>query len=459
MPQHLLLEGPDLEALMVRAREEYGADCRIVRAEKIRTGGVLGFFQKERFELTIEVSDAHLSQQAAVPPAPNASQASAPVSDFSSALEEEIADAMAAREAMLSGALGSQVEAPIPTAAPSQPAPTSAPIANQSEFPASDAESFDDLVMRLAEQAGTERNERNFQPVVFPSVDRTPPTPRDGGTTEPGDQVMSQGTVVDTITEVVPSPSTPAEPRDVGATQADGVVLHKWGVFTDVATAVSTSCTVPALLALGVPRRYLSRFDTLDAPIPLLEVVASFGVPAVRRPEPGDVVVIAGPADQAVAVASQVAAWMSVPSTAVVLAGNIDPIRGHGRRLRTVEEASTARRKADKVAAYGEPLIVALGVAPGVRGAQSAAPMLKALDADVAWAVVDATKRAAIQEQSLAQLQAKARIDGLAAIGTAEAQAPGALLDASLPIAWMDGLPAASVVWAALLGERIAETA
>ena len=48
------------------------------------------------------------------------------------------------------------------------------------------------------------------------------------------------------------------------------------------------------------------------------------------------------------------------------------------------------------------------------------------------------------------------RIDGLAAVNVSDAQAPCAMLDASLPVAWMDGLPAAGVVWAALLAERIA---
>ena len=53
-------------------------------------------------------------------------------------------------------------------------------------------------------------------------------------------------------------------------------------------------------------------------------------------------------------------------------------------------------------------------------------------------------------------LAGEGRIDALAAVNIADAQAPCAMLDASLPVAWMDGLPAAGVVWAALLGERIA---
>ena len=57
MPTTLLLEGDDLEALLERAHAEGGPDARIVRAEKIRHGGVLGFFAKERFEVALEIPE------------------------------------------------------------------------------------------------------------------------------------------------------------------------------------------------------------------------------------------------------------------------------------------------------------------------------------------------------------------------------------------------------------------
>ncbi|MFZ0161327.1 MAG: hypothetical protein WAL50_20030, partial [Kineosporiaceae bacterium] len=57
MATNLLLEGDDLEALLVRAQAEGGPDARIVRAEKIRHGGVMGFFARESFEVAIEVPD------------------------------------------------------------------------------------------------------------------------------------------------------------------------------------------------------------------------------------------------------------------------------------------------------------------------------------------------------------------------------------------------------------------
>ncbi|MDQ1294156.1 MAG: hypothetical protein QG608_2039, partial [Actinomycetota bacterium] len=57
MTTSLLLEGEDLEALLVRAHQEGGANARIVRAEKVRQGGFLGFFARERFEVAVEIPE------------------------------------------------------------------------------------------------------------------------------------------------------------------------------------------------------------------------------------------------------------------------------------------------------------------------------------------------------------------------------------------------------------------
>jgi len=486
MPQQLLLEGTDLEALMVRARDEYGPGVRVVRAEKVRSGGFLGFFSREHFELTVEISDADIAK-AALTRAPVEVITSRAAAE--AALAAEIADAQAARESMLAGTLadfGSDRFGEVgsgPSALPSTRFDEDAPLVAgrfMSRPAATDSAEFDRLVLQLTEAAVVADASpsaaapsaapaiaapahapqsahapsivRPFVPAVFPVAHRVSPT----------------GTIVeDEASPVVPSsagdasrphsdqgsssPQRPDRPQ-----RLEGVVLHRWGVFTDVASAVATHCTVPALLALGVPLRCIEELADLGAPVPLLDVVARFGTPPVRRPEPGDLIVVAGPASDALAVASQLAAWVGLPATAVVLAGEIDAIRGHGRRIRDEVQARALRARAEKVATFGEPLIVALGVGPGRRGAAAAAPMLAALNADTAWAVVDATKRPSAYEPSVALLAKGSRVDGLAAVNVSDAQAPCAMLDASLPVAWMDGLPAAGVVWAALLGERIA---
>ena len=54
---NLLLEGPDLEALLLRAHREGGTAAKIVRASKIRRGGFMGFFAREGFEVAVEIPD------------------------------------------------------------------------------------------------------------------------------------------------------------------------------------------------------------------------------------------------------------------------------------------------------------------------------------------------------------------------------------------------------------------
>jgi len=53
----LLLEGADLATLLSRVRSELGPGARVVRAERVRTGGIAGFFAREHFELTIDVPE------------------------------------------------------------------------------------------------------------------------------------------------------------------------------------------------------------------------------------------------------------------------------------------------------------------------------------------------------------------------------------------------------------------
>lgn len=54
-PMRRQLEGSDLPTLVEQVRAEYGDSARIVSAERVRRGGVGGFFARERFHLVIEV--------------------------------------------------------------------------------------------------------------------------------------------------------------------------------------------------------------------------------------------------------------------------------------------------------------------------------------------------------------------------------------------------------------------
>ena len=59
MPRLHAFDGATLEEALARVTAEVGHDARITQAEKIRTGGVAGFFARERFEVTVELDDDH----------------------------------------------------------------------------------------------------------------------------------------------------------------------------------------------------------------------------------------------------------------------------------------------------------------------------------------------------------------------------------------------------------------
>lgn len=70
MARRLLLEGGHLAALLAQVADELGPQAQVIRAERVRSGGIAGFFQREHYELTVEVPDA-------VTPLPRARRAAA----------------------------------------------------------------------------------------------------------------------------------------------------------------------------------------------------------------------------------------------------------------------------------------------------------------------------------------------------------------------------------------------
>lgn len=49
------LEGPDLEALLAKVRADFGQRATILEANRVRRGGVGGFFSKESYEVVVDV--------------------------------------------------------------------------------------------------------------------------------------------------------------------------------------------------------------------------------------------------------------------------------------------------------------------------------------------------------------------------------------------------------------------
>ena len=57
MSLQMLLEGPDLDGILREVEANYGREFRVIQAEQVRSGGMGGFFAKQHYEVTIEISD------------------------------------------------------------------------------------------------------------------------------------------------------------------------------------------------------------------------------------------------------------------------------------------------------------------------------------------------------------------------------------------------------------------
>ncbi len=114
---HLLLEGSDLGDLLAEVRTQHGPAARVVRAERIRSGGVAGFFSKERYEVTVEMDGAGGDDETHVSHADDQAPAAGPAPEGLQVEEREALDF----EALLAAADAAE------TAAGAAPAPVPAP--------------------------------------------------------------------------------------------------------------------------------------------------------------------------------------------------------------------------------------------------------------------------------------------------------------------------------------------
>jgi hypothetical protein len=502
MSTRLLLDGEDLRTLMLRVRDEMGPDARIVRAERVRTGGIAGFFAKEHYELTVEVPEKPRRRLGRVRPAPPA-EASRPealrgepvgIEALMAAAEEaerapvstasdSFAQVLASVQAMVGPGPADDAGADGPDGAGRTDRSDRADRADRPDGPdgrdgrggADGAERADGEVDALlrgarpgdgpgwAPESGDGAGDGGWAPAAFPVLPAgaAPEGAPAGviGAGAAGGAVAGAGVGVAGVGGL-----ETAAPRRAGSPGAEpgGGAVRDATPASDPAAADAQPAPEPddparprssvaALLELGIPTRLLAGFTDPHAPVALSRLVRTFDRPRGVRLAPGAVVVVAGPAELALRTATQMAHRAGLLPEDVVLAGDIDPVAGHGRRITTAVAAARLRERA----AADAPTVVALGV--GATGA--AAELLAAFAPDEAWAALDARLRGVELRRWLRAVGARREFDAVASLNTFEAQAPGTVLNLGVPVGWVDGLPASPVVWAAVLSERLADDA
>jgi len=342
----LLLEGPDLEELVEQVRQEFGSRARIVRAERVRSGGFAGFFARERFEVTVDVPDE---------PAPPGRPRRHAVVPVASGLEDLLAAADGADGA--DGASGGD-----------------------------------------AARAGEE-----FAAVL------------DQVRTLVGLPVPEVAAPERAVALAVPPARTPAAPGPPAAPS----------------TGSAGSALRAELERLGVPAHLLG-----TGPVTLGGVLGRLPRPPAPPRGPGQLLVVVGEGDGPRAVARTLAVRWGLPDGCVHEPDVAGPVVVPPR-----EPTS--------------PQVVAVRVGTEHHDRALAAHALAAIAPDQVWAVTDARTKPADVTSWVTAVGAERRVDALAVQGLLDTAAPGTVLEPGLPVAWVDGVPASRLVWAAALGQDL----
>jgi hypothetical protein len=331
VPTRIVLEGPALEPLLTQVRDEYGGRATIVSANKVRTGGLGGFFAKERFELSVELSDDDIET----------TDPAASLLDLVDSREDRFE--------------GHQPE-PVPTVAP--------------------VRGGDSAVTPLA------------IPVLPASVEVRTPAMAATGTVPPRASVVSTtgaafadvmaGLHNDLAKARQASPARPAPTVANGRRAYQGPALPEQPLVAD-------------LRALGFPAELAAKATGPDPYRAVLTALVDLPEPPVLPSRPGDLFLIIGELTMAVRTAEWAARTLRLDPAQVLLAGPSTagtPIHASRR----ITGPADAERRAHKIERSDTPSIVIVDAPLGVDVAW-AEGVVGALDATASWATVDATRK------------------------------------------------------------------
>ncbi|MGY4643737.1 hypothetical protein [Cellulomonas sp. URHB0016] len=405
MNTRLLLEGADLAELMAHVRKELGPTARIVRAERIRSGGLGGFFARERYEITVDVPAEPI-------PKPRATLRPVPAGGMAALL--------AAADEADAGLDGSPQ------------------VVDRSELPAGRLPNRSEFAAVLEKVSGL--------------VDGDVPELPEGD--ERAVMVATAGTAMPSVTAeavaalVSRSVAPEAEPTTPPAllTVVPDPRPHEEHDGSD-------DDLREALADIGVPQRLLAGPATT-----LSSVLADVPTAPPLPRAPGSVLVVIGTDDDADAVAALIAERLRLAPDAVRTAGGPRPRtagrpRG-GARMASAEQVAAWRAGA---ATADHPWVVAVAVGPEPEDRVAASALVRACEADQVWAVVDARTRTADARRWIRSVTSSA--DAVAMRGLLDTAEPGAALALGIPVAWIDGVPASPVAWAAALSQALGDSA
>ena len=432
-PQLKSFEGPDVQLVLDRIRQELGPDAKINGAEKIRVGGVLGFFAKEHYRVLVEAPDV----EPAASPAASALGTSTNGADVFSAMAEATDEV---KEVASSGwvPIPRQPLAPAPVAQPPMQPPTQAPatappppppLVPAAEAADDDTDSFDTVLSRVAHILGD-------SPVDSPAGAATSGPSDIGAVSGADDADTGDGSGPDIAARaalyVAETTGEPTDPR-IDALRSAGL---------DVATVAAVAEGLHQ--GAGLEALLVATFGRLD-PAPLPPRLA------------GSLLVVVGQGAGARRLAMALASEIGGDPAAVAFCslhldtgptGSVGPARGDPLVVGSAEEAAELapgwRRSG--------PAVVAVDCAVTTPVRSWATGVIGALRPTAVWGVVDATAKC---EDVSAWAGSLGGLDALAVENLDATVSPAASLAAGIPVARLDGRPANAARWTATIVDRV----
>lgn len=192
--------GPDLATLLRRVDDELGSDAVIVKADRVRNGGMAGFFTREHYEVVASTPEITPEIEVTASPSDLDAQRDGVV---------EIDD-----EAIARGPRPPVAPAPVP--APRPPAPAAGRSIQAALLDRADQVSTEELLNRAAELTTAERGNESFRSILGRAVAGEPERAADSqitGSGRHGPQQADLGPsgVTEPIVGLRPEPVRPGE--------------------------------------------------------------------------------------------------------------------------------------------------------------------------------------------------------------------------------------------------------
>lgn len=487
MSTRMLLEGSDIRALLQQVRDDHGPEARIVHAERVRAGGIGGFFAKQRYEVTVEldgsadlgpldseaiaasfddVSEAEPLVASGPDTFTRTPRAATPSTARIEPLEAlESVDPTRRIASVTSSEQAAEARTWTPDALPApraplapQPGPVHAP-----GIPAGDA------VELVLEALGDPDAARTLRPVgpaaqARPLPSLVPPALTDpftpiasqvvsslGGaptgpfrTTAPGEEptpLFDLGAWVESRQVALAEASaarTSATPLAADPTVGGPALAHAAGMAALAGLAATAAQSAPTA-ATPIAEQVLATVTPLHVVEPVATPAVA-GIPTVPR-RPGDLLVLVGDATPAYDVARTLAGGMRVPAESVVVVAHQPVVPGLAEERRLVD-ALEARLHGAQLAMARTPGVVVVDAPASLvadpLGQQWVGEVVEALGATAVWAVVDATRRTDDLE---AWLRVLPPVEALAAHSVAATSRPEEIHHLSVPVSVVDGRP------------------